>query len=252
MQRLVRAPVRGEDDLVHLGVRHKLEQPQPVGRHAKRLRGGVPERPRVELERQQLRQQQRQVRLVKRAGRADQVAQVPAGALAVAGKAVGRLLVQPAAGAHQPARRREMVKRHHRPQPVLVAGRQHPPVVFELGIRKLALLRLDARPLDRKAVGVKPQLRQQRDIRRVPVIVVARIPRRLDINRPRQMLQHPRLAVDIVPFHLVRRRRRAPQKACRKLILFHASPSSLCFLLASYHFQEDTLPGSLRRSTQGC
>ena len=48
--------------------------------------------------------------------------------------------------------------------PLLVARRAHPAVVVERGPRELALLGLDAAPLDREAVGAEPEVGQQRDV----------------------------------------------------------------------------------------
>ena len=86
-----------------------------------------------------------------------------------------------------------MVKGDDRRDAVLVAGRQHPAVMFEFGVGELALLRLDARPFDREAIGVEAERRQQGNIGRVAMIMVAGIPGRLDENRPGQMLQDPEL-----------------------------------------------------------
>ena len=88
------------------------------------------------------------VGLVDGAGRADQIAQMPRGAFAIAREFGGRRVGFPAALRDDPARRGEMMERHHRRDVMLVAGGQHAPIVIQLSQRELAVLRLDARPLD--------------------------------------------------------------------------------------------------------
>ena len=88
---------------------------------------------------------------------ADQIAEVLRGALAVAHEAIRRGRVLPAADGGEPARRREVLERDQRRQAVLVAAGEHAAVVIERGDRERALLRLDARPLDREAVGVEAE-----------------------------------------------------------------------------------------------
>jgi hypothetical protein len=231
VEHVVGAAVGGEDDLAHLRLRHELEQPQAIRRDAKRLRRGLPERPFLRAEGQNLRQDHRQIRLVEGASRADQVAQVTGGAFTVADEAVGRARIQPAAGADQPARRGEVVKGDHRLDAVFVTGRQHAPVMVERGQREFAFLRLDARPLDGEAIGVEAQLRQQRNIFRVAVVMVAGVARRLGIDRAGQVLQHPAFAVDVVAFDLMGSRGRAPQKTLRESVLFHAIMSFSVFFV---------------------
>ena len=109
-------------------------------------------------------QQQREVRLVERRGCADEIAEVLRGALAVAHEVIAGGGVLPAAERREPAGRREVPEGHHRREPVLVARRQHAAVVVELGPRVDALLRLDARPLDREPERVEAERGGQRDV----------------------------------------------------------------------------------------
>ena len=97
-----------------------------------------------------------------------------------------------------------MVKRDHRGNPLLLARRQHAPVMVELGQGEFALFRLDARPLQGEAIEGEAQLGQQSDVFAVAVIVVAGIARWLAVRGARHVLKHPIIVVDIAPFHLVR------------------------------------------------
>ena len=93
-----------------------------------------------------------------------------------------------------------------------MAGREHAPVVVELRVREEALLRLDARPLDREAVGVEAEARHERDVVLVAVVVIAGVAGRLGEHRRLHVLEHPEVAVDVVALDLVRGRRDAPEK----------------------------------------
>ena len=126
-------------------------------------------------------QQRSQVRLVHRARVGHQIAEVPHRALAEAGEALGRAHLLPATVRRDPARRGEVVKREHRRQAVVVARVQHPPVVIERRPRELALLGLDARPLEREAIRAEPERRNECDVGRVAVVVVAGVARRLRV-----------------------------------------------------------------------
>ncbi len=61
----------------------------------------------------------------------------------------------------------------HRQDGLLAKLTEHVPVVPDLPGVKDALCRLDARPLDRKAVGVLIHLAEKREVFAVSVVVVA-------------------------------------------------------------------------------
>src|SRR5438105_9978967 len=94
-----------------------------------------------------------QVEFVDSAGHVDEIAQVADGAFAIAREQSRGLARFPSAARRQPSRRGEMMQRYDRFEPVLLARREHSPVVFELRERKLALFGFDTRPFDREAVS---------------------------------------------------------------------------------------------------
>lgn len=115
------------------------------------------------------------------------------------------------------------MQRHHRLEPVLPAGREHPAIVLQLRERKLTFFGFDARPFDREAVGIEAERREQCHIIRVAMIVVAGVSGGFGIDSAVEMLEQPRIAVYITTLNLMRRRRRAPKKPARK---FHVVASS--------------------------
>src|ERR1700757_4026893 len=104
-----------------------------------------------------------------------------------------------------------MMQRHDRLEPVLLARREHPAVVFKLRERKLALFGFDTRPFDRKAVGIEAESREQRHVIAVTMIMIASVAGGFGIDSAVEMLEQPRIAVCIATFDLMCRRRRAPQ-----------------------------------------
>ena len=104
-----------------------------------------------------------------------------------------------------------------------MARRQHPPVVFQAGLRELAFLRFDARPLDGEAVRVEAQFRQQGDIFGIAVVVVAGVAGRFSVDGSRHVFKQPIVAVDVVPLDLVCGGGRAPQESVWKFHVFAPS-----------------------------
>ena len=113
----------------------------------------------------------------------------------------------------------------HRGDATRVTRRKHAPIVFQDGPRELALFRFNARPLQGEAVQVEAQLRQQGDVLWIAMIVVAGIAGGFCEDRLRHMFQQPYITVDVVPFDLMRRRGRSPQKPFWKFQL-HGHPVS--------------------------
>ncbi len=95
---------------------------------------------------------------------------------------------------------------------MLVAARQHAPVVLELRLGKLPLFGLDAGPLDREPVGIEPQLGEQRYVFGITMVVVTGIARVLPAWRACSMLPGPPVAVAITSLNLMGRRRSAPDE----------------------------------------
>src|SRR6266446_6118954 len=138
-----------------------------------------------------------QVEFVDGAGYVHEVAQVSDGAFAIAREQSRGLARFPSAARGQPSRRGEMMQRHDRFQPVLLARGEHPPVVFELRERKLTLFGFDTRPFDREAVSVEAKFCEQRHIIRVAMVMIAGVARGFGVDSTIEMLEQPRIAVYI-------------------------------------------------------
>ena len=136
-----------------------------------------------------------------------------------------------------------MVERDHRRDAVLVACRQHAPVMIELCQGELSLFRLDARPLQGEAVEGEAQISEQGDVLAVAVIVIAGVARRLDVRAARHVLHDPVVIVDVAAFHLVRGGGGAPEERGRKSDLHHRLLLSQCS--RGTHFQA---PGAFASS----
>src|SRR5680860_345305 len=106
-----------------------------------------------------------------------------------------------------------MVKGDHGGDAVLAAAGQHAPVVLELRLGELALLRLDAGPLDREPIGIEPQLGEQRYVLWIAMIVVTGIAGGLPARRAGSMLPGPPVGVGVSSLDLVGRGRGAPDEA---------------------------------------
>ena len=90
--------------------------------------------------------------------------------------------------------------------------------MLDFGRVELALLRLDARPLDGKAVGVQPGIRQQSNIFLIPIIMVAGNAARLSKAGVRQLLLRPVVGMDVVALDLMGGSGRADKKAFFKFL----------------------------------
>src|SRR5262249_28892100 len=122
----------------------------------------------------------------------------------------------PAAARRHPARRREVVEGDDGRDTVLQARRAHATVVVEMGAREVAVLRLDAAPLQREAVGVEAQAREQRHVLAVAMVVIAGVGTGLRAWRAGGVLPRPPVVVPVAPLDLMRRGRGAPDEPLRK------------------------------------
>ncbi len=193
LQHVIRTAVRGLQVLVH--PRERVEV-APAGR----------EHP------DDVAHQRHDVRFVDRAAHRDEITEVGDGTLAVPREAIDDLVRLPAAERGHPARGREVVERHDRSHALLVALGDDAPVVVEGGARELAVLGLDARPLDREAIGAEAELAHEADVLRVAVVAVAAVARRLDAGRAGLVLERPPVVVPVAAFDLVRGRCCAPHE----------------------------------------
>src|SRR6478609_6566396 len=122
----------------------------------------------------------------------------------------------------------------YRYEPVLMAGLQHAAVMVEFRHREVALLGLDAGPLQGEAVTREPQAGDQGNVLAVPVVVVDGVPGRFGEDRSGEPLQEPAVTVDIVSLDLVGCRGEAPQEIVREgkrvghLVPFDLSAKRLC------------------------
>ena len=94
------------------------------------------------------------------------------GAFAIAREQPRGLARFPSTAGRKPSRRREMMQHHHRLEAVLLASREHAPVMLELRERKLTRRGFDARPFNREAVGVEAQRGEQRHVVGVAMVVI--------------------------------------------------------------------------------
>ena len=99
---------------------------------------------------------------------------------------------------------------------LLVALGEHAPVVVERGDGELAVLGLDARPLDREAVRAEAEIAHERDVVGVAVVAVGAVARRLDARRVGLVLERPPVVVPVAALDLVRGRGHAPEEPVRE------------------------------------
>ena len=194
LQHVVRAPVGGLEVLVHGRVRAEVAAPGRELAH-------------------DVAQHRHDVRLVDRARDPDEVAEVLDRVFAERTEPIDDLGLFPAALDREPARRREVMKRHHGHDARLVARGEHPAVVVERSTRHLAVLRFDTRPLDGEAIGAEPEVAHERDVVAVPVIAVAAVSRHFCARRTRCVLERPPVVVPVAALDLMRRGRGAPEEA---------------------------------------
>ena len=119
----------------------------------------------------------------------------------------------PAALGNQPFGAGEVQQRHNGFHAVRLAAGNDLAVMLDFGRVELALLRLDARPFDRKAVGVQPGVRQQADIFFIPIIVVAGNAAGFCKAGMRQLLLRPVVGMDVVALDLMGGSGRADKEA---------------------------------------
>lgn len=93
----------------------------------------------------------------------------------------------------------------------LGASVEDPPVVGERGQRELALLGLDARPLDGEPIGAKAHRDQRVQVFRPAVVAVGCIATGLAESGAIRVLPLPDVVVDIAALVLVRGRAGAPE-----------------------------------------
>ena len=140
---------------------------------------------------------------------------------------VGGVGLGPSALVRQPSRGREVVEGDDRLDAVLEQRLAEPYVVVERRGRPLALLRLDAAPLDRESIGGESELGGDRHVVAPAVPRVAGVTARLDARAVGSVLPLPPVVVPVAALDLVGCRRRPPLEAVGKLDPRHRCPPSV-------------------------
>ena len=109
----------------------------------------------------------------------------------------------PAAHGNQPFGAGEVQQRNNGFNTVRLAAGNDLAVMLDFGRVELALLRLDTRPFDGKAIGVQPGIRQQSNIFLIPIIMVAGNAARLGKACVRQLLLRPVVGMNVVALDLM-------------------------------------------------
>ena len=124
----------------------------------------------------------------------------------------------PAALGNQPLGAGEVQQRNNGFHTVRLAAGNDLTVMLDFGGVKLALLRLDARPLDGKAIGVQPGVCQQLDVLFIPVIMVTGNAARLGKAGVGQLLLRPVVGMNVVTLDLMGGSGRADKEAFFKFL----------------------------------
>ena len=109
----------------------------------------------------------------------------------------------PAALGNQPFGAGEVQQRRNRFHAVRLAAGNDLAVMLDFGRVELALLRLDARPLDGEAVGVQARIGQQFNVLLILIIMVAGNAARLGKAGVRQLLLRPVVGMNVVALDLM-------------------------------------------------
>ena len=145
-------------------------------------------------------------------------AQLPHHIAGIALEVFDRGFCFPAALGNQPLGAGEVQQRHNGFHAVCLAAGNDLAVMLDFGGVKLALLRLDARPLNGKAIGVQPGVCQQLDVLFIPVIMVTGDAARLGKAGVGQLLLRPVVGMDVVALDLMGGSGRAHKKAFFKFL----------------------------------
>ena len=135
-----------------------------------------------------------------------------------------------------------------------MAGRRHPPVVVQGHERELALLGLDAAPLEGESVGTETQVGDQGDVLGIPIERIAGVAAHIDAAGSGVVLELPPVVVHVAAFDLVGSRGRAPQEAVGKSDRGHggtvAAPCGQYPSPRSDHRVRERTPGGARREAR--
>ncbi len=110
----------------------------------------------------------------------------------------------PATNSGEPARRAEVIKRHHWLNPVFAASRKNPSIMVENRQREMIAFGLDTSPLNGKPVRGQSERRKQANVVTVPMPVVAGIERRFGKDSGLDVFEHPKVTIYVLTFDLVR------------------------------------------------
>src|SRR5215813_12228233 len=138
---------------------------------------------------------------------------------------------------------------------VFATSREHATIVVELGVGELALGRFDARPFDGKAVAVEAQFGEHRDVLRVEMIMVASVAGGFAEHSVWNVFERPKIAGDIVAFHLMACGSAAPEELVGKGLGFVGRGRCACVRRESRQIARNEAyksgGGSLRKRTAG-
>ena len=112
----------------------------------------------------------------------------------------------------EPARNAEVGISEKRREMVFATGCEHAAVVFQLRVRKETFFRFDARPLERKAVGVEAEISEHADVLRIKVVMVAGVAGWFLEDAFGKVLERPEIAAGVVAFDLMACRCAAPKE----------------------------------------
>ena len=129
------------------------------------------------------------------------------------GEALDGCRIPPPAVIREPPGRREVVDSDRRLHTEFVAAVDDATIVIERRARDHAFSGLDARPLEREAIGVQPRRGERCDVFAVAVVAVGGIPRRFRDVGAGSDFARPPVAVDVAPLDLVPGGRRAPEES---------------------------------------
>src|SRR5438445_2465856 len=116
----------------------------------------------------------------------------------------------------KPARNAEVGISQKRGEIVFATGSEHAAVGFQVRVRKETFFRFDARPFERKAVGVEAEIGEHADVLRIKMVVIASVAGWFFENAFGKVFERPEIAAGVVAFDLMPCRCATPKKFVRE------------------------------------